>query len=421
MEKYHCSTYTVNPVSPRVTLTVNPGFYKLQAYPFERLARLRENLRAADLSPLNLSIGEPKHPTPGFILAELQNNLVDAGKYPTIKGVRALRETIRNWLIRRYHLPESSLDAETDIIPVTGTREALFAIAHCMIDTDKPNPVVVTGNPFYQIYEGAALFAGAQPWFVNTTESNGYLPDYSTVPADIWEKTQLLYLCSPNNPTGETIKQAEYDMLFALADRYDFTIIADECYSEIYRDENNPPVGILQACITAGRTNFSRCLAFHSLSKRSNVPGMRSGFVAGDRTLINLYYRYRTFHGCAMPLYTQAASIAAWNDETHVIENRQLYRDKFDAVLGILGPVMKVHNPPASFYLWPETPIDEIEFTRQLIVQQNVHVLPGSFNAREVDGVNPGTRRIRIALVASLDECVEAANRICHLIYNISK
>lgn len=395
---------------------MNPGFHRLHTYPFERLARLREGISPANLAPINLSVGEPKHPVPAFILEEMQRNLADTGKYPTIRGIPALREAARDWLIRRYRLPPDSLDPEVQILPINGTREALFAIAHCLIDSNAPDPVVVTGNPFYQTYEGVALLAGARPWYVNTLETTGYLPDYAGVPASIWEKTRILYLCSPNNPTGEVIDQAGYEKLFALADRYGFTIVADECYCEIYRDELNPPLGILQACVAAGRNDFARVITFHSLSKRSNVPGMRSGFVAGERKLLDLFYRYRTCHGCTMPLYAQKASIVAWNDEQHVIENRHLYREKFDAVLEILNPVMKVHNPPASFYLWPETPIDEVEFTRLLYSTQNVQVLPGSFNARETDGVNPGARRIRIALVAPLDECVEAANRICKLI-----
>jgi len=373
------------------------------------------------MPPLNLSVGEPKHPTPDFILAEMQRHLSTTGKYPTIKGVPELRETIHSWLIRRFRLPVDSLDAETQILPVTGTREALFAIAHCLIDTSRPDPVVVTGNPFYQTYEGAAFLAGARPYYVNTLESTGYLPDFTAVPASVWEQTQIVYLCSPNNPTGEIVDQAGYETMFELADRHDFSIVADECYCEIYPDENNPPLGILQACIAAGRHDYDRCIAFHSLSKRSNVPGMRSGFVAGDRKLVELFYRYRTYHGCTMPLYTQMASIAAWQDEQHVIENRRLYREKFDAVLKVLKPVMRVHNPSASFYLWPQTPIDDVEFTRRLYINQNLQVLPGTFNAREVDGVNPGNRRIRIALVAPLGDCIEAANRICILINTLEK
>jgi N-succinyldiaminopimelate aminotransferase len=395
---------------------MNPGFENLQSYPFEKLAALLQETAPADLSLVDLSIGEPKHATPALILDALIDHLQGAGKYPPVKGSLALRETIKNWLVRRYHLPDASLDPEQQILPVNGTREALFAIAHCVIDSCGKDALVVTGNPFYQIYEGAALFAGAGLVYVNNSINNGLLPDYSSVPASVWDKCQLLYICSPNNPTGEIIDQAGYETLFELADRHDFVIAADECYSEIYLDENNPPLGILQAAASAGREDFRRCMVFHSLSKRSNVPGMRSGFVAGDKNLIQHFYRYRTYHGCAMPPFTQAASIAAWNDEAHVAENRRLYRRKFEAVLAILQPLMTVHRPTAGFYLWPETPIDDVEFTRQLIAQQNVRVLPGSFTARTIDGCNPGSKRIRIALVASEAECVEAAERIKKLL-----
>lgn len=416
MEKPGQSTYTDARPILQVSGHVNPGLDKLHQYPFERLSRLRESIKPAALSPINLSVGEPKHPTPPFILEELQQNLAETGKYPTIRGIDSLRSAIHDWLVRRYDLPLGSLDPDTQILPINGTREALFAIAHCLIDPRKPEPVVVTGNPFYQTYEGAALLAGAQPWYVNTLESGGFLPDFAGVPEQVWKNTQLLYLCSPNNPTGEVHSINDYQALFGLADRHDFIIAADECYCEIYDDEQTPPPGILQACIESGRNDFARVIAFHSLSKRSNVPGMRSGFVAGQRELLEQYYRYRTYHGCTMPLYVQNASVAAWRDEQHVIENRRLYREKFDAVLNILGPVMNIRRPPASFYLWPETPIDEVEFTRLLYSTQNVLVLPGSFNARIANNINPGDRRIRIALVAPLDECVEAAQRIRNLI-----
>ncbi|NNE38434.1 MAG: succinyldiaminopimelate transaminase, partial [Gammaproteobacteria bacterium] len=316
------------------------------------------------------------------------------------------------WLINRYKLPVDTVNPDINVLPVTGTREALFAIAHCVIDSQLQDPMVVTGNPFYQIYEGAGLLAGASMWYVNTLEENQYLPDYSNVPDHIWERCQLLYICSPNNPTGMVMNQQEYELLFKLSDRYNFVIAADECYSEIYQDESQPPLGILQAADVAGRRNFKNIIIFHSLSKRSNVPGMRSGFVAGDPDLLTYFYQYRTYHGCAMSPYIQEASIAAWNDESHVIENRNLYREKFDAVLDILGPVMEVYRPQAGFYLWPKTPIDDVEFTRLLVNNENVTVLPGSFTSREVEKVNPGKKRIRMALVASLDDCITAAKRI---------
>lgn len=391
---------------------MNPGFDSLYPHPFERLALLRGTPANSDVKPLNLSVGEPKHPTPQFILDEIANHLAEAGKYPPTRGLPGLRQAVRDWLIRRYRLSPDHISPEDHVLPITGTREALFAIAHCVVNPRKGNATVVLCNPFYQIYEGAALLAGARPWYVNTTEEHANLPDYDGVDAAIWQQCQLLYVCSPNNPTGEILDQAGYERLFKLADQYGFVIAADECYSEIYLDEARPPLGVLEAAAAAGRTDFQRCLAFHSLSKRSNLPGLRSGFVAGDKELIHRFYRYRTYHGCAMPLYAQAASIAAWNDEVHVIENRRLYREKFDAVLALLQPVMKMHRPSAGFYLWPETPVDDVEFTRQLIAKHNLQVLPGSFNARTVSGVNPGSNRIRIALVATLPECIEAANRI---------
>lgn len=391
---------------------MNPGFKHLQPYPFQKLAKLLAETPRASLPPIDLSLGEPKHETPTLILEAISRNLAGIGKYPPIKGGLPVRQAIRDWLIRRYNLPEESLVADTHVLPVTGTREALFAIAHCVIDPACVDPLVVTGNPFYQIYEGAALFAGARPWYVNPGEHNPLMPDYRSVPAQVWQRCQLLYICSPNNPTGEIISQADFEYLFEMARTHDFIIAADECYSEIYQDENNPPLGTLQAAHRAGIDEYERCIVFHSLSKRSNVPGMRSGFVAGDARLINHFYQYRTYHGCSMSPYIQDASIAAWNDEEHVIENRRLYREKFDAVLDILDPVIKLHRPSAGFYLWPETPIDDVSFTQRLIAEQNVTVLPGSFTSREVNGVNPGAGRIRMALVAALEDCIDAAERI---------
>ncbi len=391
---------------------MNPGFKSIQPYPFQKLAKLLDDIKPADIPAIDLSLGEPKHPTPGFILDSIAANLEGAGRYPPIKGGLAIREAIRKWLINRYHLPPESLSAEGNVLPVTGTREALFAIAHCIIDPGQAEAVVVTGNPFYQIYEGAALFAGAKLVYVNTTEDSGLLPDFKTVTEQVWANCQILYICSPNNPTGQVMSQGEFEYLFEMAEKYDFIIAADECYSEIYDDESSPPLGTLEAAYNAGLSDYKRCIVFHSLSKRSNIPGMRSGFVAGDSYLIEQFYRYRTYHGCSMAPYVQEASITAWNDESHVIENRKLYREKFDAVLGILTPVMKVYRPSAGFYLWPETPIDDVDFTIRLISSCNVTVLPGSYTSREVDGINPGSRRIRIALVAPLQECIEAAERI---------
>lgn len=395
---------------------MNPGFEKLQPYPFERLARILRETRRADKTSIDLSIGEPKHPTPPFILDALAENLASAARYPTTRGSGELREAIRNWLLGRFHLPGGSIHADKHILPVTGTREALFAIAQCVVNARAGDAMVVTCNPFYQIYEGAAFLAGATPWYVNATRGTGYVPDFSSVPDNIWRQCQLLYVCSPYNPTGTVIDLDTYQSLLELADRYDFLIAADECYSEIYLDETDPPLGLLQAAVALGRHDFHRCLVFHSLSKRSNVPGMRSGFVAGDADIINKFYQYRTYHGCAMSPYVQAASIAAWNDEQHVRENRDQYRKKFDAALEILQPHMNVYKPQAGFYLWPETPVNDVEFARALLENENVTVLPGSFISREAGGVNPGSGHLRIALVAKMEDCIEAVQRIKNLV-----
>jgi N-succinyldiaminopimelate aminotransferase len=391
---------------------VNPGFDRLQPYPFEQLARLHAAVTPAPVKPIDLSLGEPKHTTPEFILQALADNLGGAARYPSTRGTAELREAITGWLRRRFDLPADSLDAERHVLPVTGTREALFAFAQCVVDPRRDDALVLTGNPFYQIYEGAAFLAGAGVHYLNCLEEHGFQPDFNAVPEAIWNRCQLLYLCSPNNPSGSVIEIEAYRLLLELAERHDFVIAADECYSEIYLNESRPPPGLLQAAAACGRDDYRRCMVFHSLSKRSSVPGMRSGFVAGDADLIRAFYLYRTYHGCAMAPYTQSASIAAWNDETHVLENREQYRRKFDAVLAILQPVLDVRRPSAGFYLWPRTPVDDVEFTRRLLQQQNVRVLPGSFMSREAGGINPGQERVRIALVANLQECVEAAKRI---------
>ncbi len=402
---------------------MNPGLKKLHPYPFEKLAQLKQETSVVtDAAHIDLSIGEPKHTTPELILNELQKQLPRAASYPTTRGIDALRQAIAEWIIRRFKLPEGSITADRNILPVNGTREALFAFAQCVIDSTgeqaKKNevPVVITPNPFYQIYEGAALLAQAEPYYVNCMETNGFLPDFDAVPENIWQRCQLIYLCSPGNPTGAVLGQETIEKLLILADKYDFIIAADECYSEIYLDEDSPPIGLLQVSADLGRDDYKRCMVFHSLSKRSNVPGMRSGFVAGDADLIQAFLRYRTYHGCSMPLYTQMASIIAWQDEDHVRGNRALYRKKFDAVLKILKPVMNVTRPDASFYLWPETPVSDTEFAAGLYSQQNITVLPGSFLSRSIDAGNPGENRIRIALVAEIDQCIEAAERICEFI-----
>ncbi|ADJ27907.1 succinyldiaminopimelate transaminase [Nitrosococcus watsonii] len=390
----------------------NPNLNRLQPYPFQRLAQLiRETTPPPSKPPLALSIGEPKHATPSFIVETLVSHLHGLATYPTTRGMAGLREAIATWLTQRFHLPAGAADPEHHILPVNGTREALFAIAHCVIDSNQ-DPLVVMPNPFYQIYEGAALLAGAQPYYVNCTADNYFIPDYRAIPKQVWQRCQLLYLCSPGNPTGAVLDLETLAALIELAQRFDFIIAADECYSEIYLDESDPPPGLLQAAIHTGLDDFRRCLVFHSLSKRSNGPGLRSGFVAGDAHLIEQFLRYRTYHGCAMPPATQAASIAAWNDERHVIENRHRYREKFAAVLEILGSEISCSLPKASFYLWPETPIPDTDFAQQLYQRENVLTLPGRFLAREAHGTNPGEQRIRLALVAPLEECVEAAWRI---------
>lgn len=391
---------------------MNPDLKKLQPYPFEKLASLKQGITPpADLEHIALSIGEPKHPAPGFISEELITHLHGLSNYPLTRGKDELRQSITDWLVKRFNLPAASINAADHVLPVNGTREALFAFAQCVVDRNT-KPVVMMPNPFYQIYEGAALLAGAEPYFLNTTAKNNYLPDLDSVDDETWQRCQLLYLCSPGNPTGAVMDMKYLKNVIELAERFDFVIASDECYSEIYLDDSKPPPGLLGAAAEMGNSDYQRCIVFHSLSKRSNVPGLRSGFVAGDKTIICKFLLYRTYHGCAMSAYSQAASIKAWQDEKHVIQNRALYREKFDAVIDILNPVLKFEKPSASFYLWPETPIDDESFARDLFAQQNVTVLPGSYLSREAGNINPGTRHVRMALVAPLDECIDAANRL---------
>jgi N-succinyldiaminopimelate aminotransferase len=391
---------------------MNPDLEKLQPYPFERLSALKAGLQPVDKRHIALSIGEPKHATPSLIGAALRDGL-DAGlsRYPTTRGSDELRAAICDWLVRRYALPAESLDPARHALPVAGTREALFAFAQAVIDRQRPATVVMP-NPFYQIYEGAALLAGATPLYVPCTAETGYLPDFDQLTDHDWERCQLLYLCSPGNPSGAVMPLDRLQHLVNLAERFDFVIAADECYAEIYLDEQSPPPGLLQACADMGNDDYRRCVVFHSLSKRSNAPGLRSGFVAGDADLIDGFLRYRTYHGCAMPMQHQQASIAAWGDEEHVVDNRRRYRAKFDAVLQILDGHLQVERPQAGFYLWPRLPIDDTHFARDLFVDQNVTVLPGSYLSREVGGSNPGRRHVRMALVATEAECTEAAQRI---------
>jgi N-succinyldiaminopimelate aminotransferase len=392
---------------------MNPNLQKLQPYPFQRLRDLFQGITPnPQYKHINLSIGEPKHETPALIRDALVDNLDGLSNYPTTAGIAELRQAISSWLSRRYQIPV--LDPEKAIIPVNGSREALFAFAQAVIDDSRPAPVVISPNPFYQIYEGAAFLAGADPYFLNTLPENDFAMDFDSVPEAVLQRTQLVYLCSPGNPSGKIMTLDQWKHVFELSDRYGFVIAADECYSEIYFDEANPPLGALQAAHKLGR-DYTRLVVFSSLSKRSNVPGMRSGFVAGDAKILERFLLYRTYHGCAMSPAVQAASIAAWNDEAHVVENRRLYDEKFKAVTPLMQQTLEVEIPDGAFYLWARTKISDTEFAQRLYRDFNVTVLPGSFLAREAHGVNPGLNFVRLALVASLEECEAAAQRILSL------
>ncbi len=395
---------------------MNPDLDRLQPYPFQRLASLCQGLEPDPAHfPIRLSIGEPKHATPSFICDALAQNLHGLSHYPTTSGTDALRKAIAEWAESRYGV---TLDFRNQIIPVNGSREALFAFAQAIIDRSRPEPSVVCPNPFYQIYEGAAFLAGATPRYLNTLPENRLAPDFSEISDSVWQNTQLLYLCSPGNPTGHVMNLDEWDRVFRLSDEYGFVIASDECYSEIYFDESNPPPGALEVAIKLGRPDFRNIVMFSSLSKRSNVPGMRSGFVAGDADIVQKFLLYRTYHGCAMNPAVQSASMAAWQDEAHVVENRALYREKFEAVLPILKAALPVEMPDAGFYLWARTPGSDTEFARRLYRDYNVLVLPGSYLGRESNGLNPGSGFVRIALVAPLAECIEAAQRIARFSLN---
>ena len=384
---------------------------RLQPYPFQKLAALLAGT-APDphLRPISLSIGEPKHPTPQFIRDALIQQLEGLSNYPATAGSEALRDAIARWIERRYRIEH--IDAATQVLPVNGSREALFAFAQAVVDASGTTPAVVAPNPFYQIYEGAIILAGAEPQFLNLLPDNGFALDLEQIPQQVWKRTQLVYVCTPANPTGNVMDIEEWARLFELSDHHGFVIASDECYSEIYFDETRPPFGALQAAQRLGREDFRRLVVFSSLSKRSNVPGMRSGFVAGNATILAKFLLYRTYHGCAMNPAVQAASVAAWSDEQHVVENRRLYREKFNKARSILSPVTEVNVPEAAFYLWLRTPIADTEFAKQLFAQFNVTVVPGSFLAREAHGINPGRNFIRVALVAQVDECVEALQRL---------
>ena len=394
---------------------MNPRLDTLQPYPFEKLRLLlaQAGTPPAGLRAINLSIGEPKHAAPQCVKDAIVGALDGLSSYPPTKGDPKLRQAISDWIGKRYNIP--CPNPETQVLPALGSREALFAFAQVVLDSTKDG-IVVCPNPFYQIYEGAALLGGATPYYVNSDPKLNFGCDWATVPTEIWARTQLLFVCSPGNPAGNVMDLAEWQRLFDLSDRYGFVIASDECYSEIYLDEAHPPLGGMQAAVQLGRTDFRNLISFSSLSKRSNVPGMRSGFVAGDARLIAKFLLYRTYHGSALSPVVSAASIAAWQDEAHVIDNRQQYRAKFDAVLPILEPVLDVKRPDASFYLWAGTKGSDADFVRDLLTHTNVTTLPGSFVGRTVNGVNPGQNRIRIALVAPLADCVEAAHRIADFV-----
>ncbi|OHC90193.1 MAG: succinyldiaminopimelate transaminase [Sideroxydans sp. RIFOXYD2_FULL_59_7] len=389
---------------------MNPDLQRLQPYPFQKLAKLFGEVTSnTALKPISLHIGEPKHTTPRFIKDALVGGLDGLANYPTTAGSEALRNTIANWLHRRYDIPAP--DAKTQVLPVNGSREALFAFAQAVLDRSKPDPVVVCPNPFYQIYEGAALLGGATPHFLNTLAEDNYALNFAQLSDEVWQRTQLIYVCSPGNPNGRVMPLAEWQTLFEMSDRYGFVIAADECYSEIYFGDE-PPLGALQAAQQLGRGDYKNLVVFSSLSKRSNVPGLRSGFVAGDAAVLEKFALYRTYHGCAMNPAVQAATIAAWNDEAHVIENRRLYAAKFELAIRELSPILPVRKPDAGFYLWVQTPIADTAYAQQLYRDYNVSVLPGSFLAREAKGINPGANFIRLALVAGVDETQEAVRRI---------
>jgi len=388
----------------------NPLLRRLNPYPFERLRELSQGVTPAPhLSPISLGIGEPRHPTPPMIEAALTSSLSGLSGYPATAGTPAFREAVSAWLHRRYGV---DVNPGTQVLPVNGSREALFALAQTVIDPNRPGATVVCPNPFYQIYEGAALLAGAQTAFANSDPARNFSPRWDDIDDATWARTQLLYVCSPGNPTGAVMPLAEWERLFELSDRHGFVIASDECYSEIYFGDE-PPLGGLEAAKALGRNDFRRLIAFTSLSKRSNVPGMRSGFVAGDANILKDFLLYRTYHGSAMNLVVQQASIAAWNDETHVVDNRRLYRDKFAQVTPVLAEVLDVALPDAGFYLWAAVPGgDDVRYALELLAQYNVNVLPGSLLARSAHGINPGAGRIRLALVADPTECLEAAHRI---------
>ena len=390
----------------------NPNLSKLMAYPFERLNNLLAPLTPnSNFTPISLSIGEPKHQPPDFaleILSDQEKVRALLATYPSTKGTTKLRQSISTWLKSRFSL---EVDYETEILPVNGTREALFSFAQAVI-SDKTNPIVIMPNPFYQIYEGAALLAGASTFFCSSFETNNYLQDFESIPSETWRNTELIYICSPANPTGKSLSEGQIEKLIDLAHQYDFTIASDECYSEIYSSSHNKPNSLLKISENIGNKSFEKCIIFHSLSKRSNLPGLRSGFVAGDSNLLKQYFLYRTYHGCAMAGHAQEISALAWSDESHVDENRDKYTEKFSVVEEILKDHYKLYRPEGGFYHWIKTPIDDQQFAARLMETHNVKVMPGSFLSREDNGEDPGLDHIRVAWVSEKEECIEAARRL---------
>lgn len=394
---------------------MKPEIAKLQAYPFQKLAQLKANsLPPDELIAVSLSIGEPQHPSPEFVLQILRDNESRYGSYPATRGLEELRQACAIWLQQRFML--TSVNPDTQILPLAGTREGLFSIAQCLIDSSA-NSLVMMPNPFYQIYEGAALLAGAEPFLMNANAANGYFADLDGITPAQWERCAMLYVCSPGNPTGAVCSMDYFTKLIELAQRYNFVIVSDECYSEIYFEK--PPVGLLQACEQLGNTEYSRCLVMNSLSKRSNLAGLRSGFVAGDAQLLEKYLLYRTYHGSTLPVPVQLASAAAWSDELHVQENRASYARKFKLADSILAPCWPIPMPDAAFFLWAPTPIDDEEFTRRLFEASNVTVLPGSYLSRETQRGNPGANHVRMALVADEQQCADALHRIADFMQNL--
>ncbi|MBC9228157.1 succinyldiaminopimelate transaminase [bacterium SPL81] len=385
---------------------MNSSLSLLHPYPFEKLNQLFKDVQPANLPLIPLSIGEPKHPAPEFVKQALFDNFAHLSTYPNSKGLLELRQSIAQWLTSRFKL--NQISAEDHILPVSGTREGIFSFVQALIKREEA-PYVVMPNPFYQIYEGAALLAGAKPYFINCTEENGYLGDFDAVPAEVWEKTALLFVCTPGNPTGTVLSKEQFKKLIALSDQYGFVIASDECYSELWFDQ--APIGLLEVCAEIGRDDYKNCIVFHSLSKRSNLPGLRSGFVAGDATLLKPYLQYRTYHGAAMPVQNQLASIAAWNDEAHVEENRQQYRAKFDLFQSELGHLLPLQKPGAGFYYWLKVDNDET-FAKMLMEKANIKVLPGRYLSRDTAQGNPGEAHVRMALVADLEQCEQVVKRL---------